>query len=99
MRATALPPRATGGGARPRTGLTRWPCSNNRTRPVTRTSCPSGTGACWYRRSPFYRGAAKIMAADLSTTPAAGLGAQLCGDAHLSNFGAFASPERALVLT
>ena len=39
------------------------------------------------------------MAADLSTTPAAGLGAQLCGDAHLSNFGAFASPERALVLT
>ncbi len=45
----------------------------------------------------FYRGAAKIMAADLSTTPAAGLGAQLCGDAHLSNFGAFASPERALV--
>ncbi len=45
----------------------------------------------------FYRGAAKVMAADLSTTPTAGLGAQLCGDAHLSNFGAFASPERALV--
>jgi uncharacterized protein (DUF2252 family) len=45
----------------------------------------------------FYRGAAKIMAADLSATPTAGLGVQLCGDAHLSNFGAFASPERALV--
>ena len=37
----------------------------------------------------FYRGAAKIMAADLKDTPAAGLDAQLCGDAHLSNFGAF----------
>ncbi|MCW2523569.1 MAG: hypothetical protein JWO63_1904, partial [Frankiales bacterium] len=45
----------------------------------------------------FYRGAAKIMAADLSTTPTAGLNVQLCGDAHLSNFGAFASPERALL--
>jgi uncharacterized protein (DUF2252 family) len=45
----------------------------------------------------FYRGAAKIMAADLKDTPVAGLGAQLCGDAHLSNFGAFASPERRLL--
>jgi uncharacterized protein (DUF2252 family) len=45
----------------------------------------------------FYRGAAAIMAADLSQTPISGLGAQLCGDAHLSNFGAFASPERRLL--
>jgi uncharacterized protein (DUF2252 family) len=45
----------------------------------------------------FYRGAAKIMAADLKDTPRAGLAAQLCGDAHLSNFGLFASPERALL--
>jgi uncharacterized protein (DUF2252 family) len=45
----------------------------------------------------FYRGAAKIMAADLAATPVAGLEAQLCGDAHLSNFGAFASPERILM--
>jgi uncharacterized protein (DUF2252 family) len=45
----------------------------------------------------FYRGAAKVMAADLAATPTAGLDAQLCGDAHLSNFGAFASPERNLV--
>ena len=45
----------------------------------------------------FYRGAAKIMAADLKDTPVAGLSAQLCGDAHLSNFGAFASPERTLL--
>jgi uncharacterized protein (DUF2252 family) len=45
----------------------------------------------------FYRGAAKIMAADLKDTPRAGLTVQLCGDAHLSNFGFFASPERKLV--
>ena len=45
----------------------------------------------------FYRGGAKIMAADLKDTPVAGLGAQLCGDAHLSNFGLFASPERRLL--
>ena len=45
----------------------------------------------------FYRGAAKIMAADLKDTPMAGLEVQLCGDAHLSNFGLFASPERILL--
>ncbi|TWD80011.1 uncharacterized protein (DUF2252 family) [Kribbella amoyensis] len=45
----------------------------------------------------FYRGAAKIMASDLDGTPVAGLTVQLCGDAHLSNFGAFASPERRLL--
>jgi hypothetical protein len=46
--------------------------------------------------SPFayYRGAALPMAADLSTVPETGLTVQLCGDAHLSNFGGFASPER-----
>ena len=45
----------------------------------------------------FFRGAALIMAADLAPTPRAGVTVQLCGDAHLSNFGAFASPERRLV--
>ena len=45
----------------------------------------------------FYRGAAAVMAHDLSSTPRAGLQAQLCGDAHLSNVGGFASPERTLV--
>src|SRR6476659_9487518 len=45
----------------------------------------------------FYRGAAKIMAADLEDTPTAGLNVQLCGDEHLSNFGVFASPERTLL--
>lgn len=47
----------------------------------------------------FYRGAAKIMAADLEHTPRAGLTTQLCGDAHLSNFGVFASPERTLLFS
>jgi uncharacterized protein (DUF2252 family) len=45
----------------------------------------------------FYRGAASIMAHDLAATPRSGLMVQCCGDAHLSNFGVFASPERALV--
>src|SRR3954463_9981099 len=45
----------------------------------------------------FYRGAALIMASDLAGTPRSGLTVQCCGDAHLSNFGVFASPERQLV--
>jgi uncharacterized protein (DUF2252 family) len=45
----------------------------------------------------FYRGAAMIMAHDLGPTPRSGLTVQCCGDAHLSNFGVFASPERRLV--
>ena len=45
----------------------------------------------------FYRGAAAIMAADLGAAPRTALKTQLCGDAHLANFGMFASPERNLV--
>src|SRR5947209_14068016 len=45
----------------------------------------------------FYRGAAAVMAGDLAVTPNTGLRVQACGDAHLSNFGFFASPERRLV--
>ena len=50
-------------------------------------------------RSPFtfYRGAAYLMASDLAGTPRTGLTAQLCGDAHLSNFGTFAGPDRRLL--
>ncbi len=56
----------------------------------------------WYGRmlaSPFgyFRGAALAMASDLAATPVSGLAVQACGDAHLSNFGVYASPERALV--
>ena len=47
----------------------------------------------------FYRGAALVMAADLASVPHSGLTVQLCGDAHLSNFGLFQSPERKLVFS
>jgi uncharacterized protein (DUF2252 family) len=45
----------------------------------------------------FYRGAAAIMAADLASTPVSGITVQACGDAHLANFGGFASPERRML--
>jgi uncharacterized protein (DUF2252 family) len=45
----------------------------------------------------FYRGAAALMASDLAGGPRTGLHTQLCGDAHLSNFGAFAAPDRQLI--
>ena len=45
----------------------------------------------------FFRGAAAVMAADLAHTPVTGLQAQLCGDAHLANFGGFAAPDRTLI--
>jgi uncharacterized protein (DUF2252 family) len=45
----------------------------------------------------FYRGSAAVMAADLARTPASGLRVQACGDAHLSNFGVYAAPDRRLV--
>ena len=47
----------------------------------------------------FFRGGAYLMAADLSAGPRTGLHAQLCGDAHLSNFGIFAAPDRRLVFS
>ena len=45
----------------------------------------------------FFRGAAAVMAADLASTPITGIPVQACGDAHVDNFGLFASPERSLV--
>ena len=45
----------------------------------------------------FYRGAALTMAADLASTPSTGVRVQCCGDAHLSNFGGFATPERKII--
>jgi uncharacterized protein (DUF2252 family) len=45
----------------------------------------------------FYRGAAAVMAADLAPTPASGIVVQACGDAHISNFGGFAAPDRRMV--
>src|SRR5262249_3226738 len=52
-------------------------------------------------RSPFtfYHGAAPPMASDLAATPASGIRVQCCGDAHLSNFGGFATPERRVIFS
>jgi len=47
----------------------------------------------------FYRGSALAMATDLATTPASGIHVQCCGDAHLSNFGGFATPERRIIFS
>ena len=47
----------------------------------------------------FYRGAALTMAADLAGTPATGIRVQCCGDAHLCNFGGFATPERSVLFS
>src|SRR5262249_47430725 len=47
----------------------------------------------------FYRGAALTMAADLAHTPASGIRVQCCGDAHLCNFGGFATPERRVIFS
>ena len=102
--------RAEGKDARGRATLTshaRWAPSPNRIDPValleaqnlTREAdlVPVRHGRMMASPFTFYRGAAKIMATDLMDTPTAGLNVQLCGDAHLSNFGAFASPERTLL--
>ena len=55
------------------------------------------TGGCWCRRSRSTAAPPRLMAADLAGAPRTGLHAQLCGDAHLSNFGAFAAPDRRLI--
>ena len=72
-------------------------CWKSKPRPACLNSVPIR-----YRRmlvSPFayFRGAALPMAADLAAAPTSGLTVQICGDAHLSNFGVFGSPERHLV--
>ena len=102
--------KARGLEARDRTALsshTKWEPAADRPDPVglleeqNRTRepdlVPVRHGRMMVSPFTFYRGAAKIMAADLADTPVAGLETQLCGDAHLSNFGLFASPERVLL--
>src|SRR5215467_11292685 len=102
--------RASGDEARTRTPLSshsNWKPGTDRPDPVALLDeqdrirepdlVPVRHGRMMVSPFTFYRGAAKIMATDLAGTPVAGLDAQLCGDAHLSNFGAFASPERRLL--
>ena len=102
--------RARGEQARDRTPLSshqRWVPAPDRPDPVALLQEQDATrepdlvpvrhGRMLVSPFTFYRGAARIMAEDLKDTPTAGLDAQLCGDAHLSNFGAFGSPERRLL--
>ena len=91
----------------PRSSHAEWSPGETRTDPVslleeqatTRVAelIPVRHGRMMVSPFTFYRGAALLMAADLATTPSTGLTVQLCGDAHLSNFGLFGSPERRLV--
>jgi uncharacterized protein (DUF2252 family) len=102
--------RETGKAARertPRSSLEAWHPASDRPDPVGLLEeqnearepdlVPLRRGRMMASPFTFYRGAARIMAADLASIPVAGLTVQLCGDAHLSNFGAFASPERVLL--
>jgi len=94
-------------GRAPLSSHTKWKAAPDRPDPVALLEQQDATrepdlvpvrhGRMMVSPFTFYRGAAAIMAADLAVTPVAGLQAQLCGDAHLSNFGAFASPERRLL--
>jgi uncharacterized protein (DUF2252 family) len=91
----------------PRTGHGDWSAAAGRADPVAilerqaESRIPELVAIRYGRmlRSPFafYRGAAAIMAADLAPAPATGITAQLCGDAHLGNFGTYAGPDRRLV--
>ena len=96
-------------GELPRSAHAVWEPAPRRPDPVdlleeqARTRLPE-LGPIRYGRmlvSPFtfFRGAAYLMAADLADGPRTGLHAQLCGDAHLSNFGVFAAPDRRLVFS
>ena len=93
--------------AAPRTSHAEWEPASGREDPVellqaqalTRVPelVPIRYGRMLASPFAFFRGAALLMAADLASTPSSGLQVQACGDAHLSNFGGFASPERELV--
>ena len=93
----------------PRSAHAEWEPASNRRDPVdlleeqAKTRVPELVPIRYGRMlvSPFtfFRGAAYLMAADLADGPRTGLHAQLCGDAHLSNFGGFAAPDRRLVIS
>ena len=91
----------------PRTSHAGWAPPHDRPDPVAllqsqdAARVPELVPIRWGRMSvspfTFYRGAALLMASDLAATPNSGLTVQACGDAHLLNFGVFASPERTLM--
>ena len=91
----------------PRAAHEEWEASSTRPDPVAllesqaesrvQELVPIRYGRMLVSPFTFFRGAARIMASDLSTLPRSGFDVQACGDAHLSNFGVFASAERSLV--
>jgi hypothetical protein len=91
----------------PRTEHSGWNPPRNRRDPVEvvlaqdesrlQELVPIRHGRMLQSHFSFYRGTAAIMAADLADTPISGIRVQACGDAHLSNFGAFATPERNVI--
>jgi uncharacterized protein (DUF2252 family) len=91
----------------PRSSHGRWEPATNRPDPVALLEeqavsrvpelVPLRYGRMMVSPFTFYRGGALLMASDLAATPRSGLNAQICGDAHLSNFGVFASPERQMM--
>ena len=110
QRMTPAERRVRGKAARaevPRESHAEWKPSANRTDPVGLLESqgaarlpdlvPVRYGRMMETPFTYYRGAALPMASDLATTPATGMIVQACGDAHLSNFGLFGSPERKLV--
>jgi uncharacterized protein (DUF2252 family) len=110
VRQTVQERRALGKSLRkqvPRTSHAQWTAGSARPDPIGLLEeqnkkrldwlAPVRRGRMMASPFSFYRAAARIMAADLAATPVTGLMVQACGDAHLSNFGLFASPERALV--
>jgi uncharacterized protein (DUF2252 family) len=101
---------ATGKAARsaaPRSAHAEWEPGTDRTNPLETLAAQDATrveqlvpvryGRMLASPFPFFRGGAAIMAADLATLPSSGLDVQLCGDAHLSNFGVFRAPDRQIV--
>jgi uncharacterized protein (DUF2252 family) len=94
-------------GAAPRSSHGRWAPAPDRPDPIALLEeqaesrvphlVPIRYGRMLVSPFTFYRGAALIMAADLAATPVSGVTVQLCGDAHLSNFGLFGTPERQLI--
>ncbi|MGH3183252.1 MAG: DUF2252 family protein, partial [Streptosporangiaceae bacterium] len=91
----------------PRTSHGRWEPAPDRPDPISLLEeqaesrvpqlIPIRYGRMLVSPLTFYRGAALIMAADLAVTPQSGVTVQVCGDAHLSNFGLFGSPERRML--
>ncbi len=90
----------------PRRSQSRWAPASDRDAVATVIASNEGrlpelvpirTGRMSASPLAFLRGSAAVMASDLASTPASGIRVQLCGDAHLANFGIYASPERRLV--